>query len=106
MTGDEDHPRAYGRRFVLFQLSKYVWAATAVLAFVATWACIRSTLPVALAMAVVTATTGFLAFRMTNSYRCPNAACNQILIFAHGSSGTGGPSSRVDKCPFCGVRLL
>lgn len=93
----------YGRRFVVFQLSKYAWGA-GVVSFVGTlFVFVRGGLVPGAAAALATSLVFGLAAVMTNQYRCTNARCRTLLIFAHGSSASGGPSTRCDRCPSCGT---
>lgn len=97
--------RSYGSRFVIFQLSKYAWAVSALLLLGALATSVRGSLPAAVGVACAALVAGYAAFRMTNQYRCPNAACNTLLAFAHGTSAGAGSSTRCDVCPYCGTSL-
>lgn len=97
--------RSYGTRFVIFQLSKYVWGLALLSLFATIATSVRGSLPAALGVGCAGLVVGYAAFRMTNQYRCPNAACNTLLAFAHGTSAGGGSSTRCDVCPYCGTSL-
>ena len=93
------------RRFVIFQLSKYVWGLTAA-SLIATLVAVLRGDALAIAAAVcVNGGLGYLGYRMTNQYRCVNPACNQLLAFAHGTSSGDGGTTRADICPFCEAPL-
>lgn len=94
---------SYGRSFLLFQLSKYVWALVA-LGVLGTVALAVHAPPVAaVGSGLASLGVAVLAFRMTNQYRCP--ACRQLLAFAHGTSAGDGASTFVTACPFCAAPL-
>lgn len=108
---DQDPPRGlpanhggtYGRRFVIFQLAKYVCAVALLSLLGVVWSSVRGSTVQLVASIATSAALAYVAFRMLDQYRCPR--CAQLLIFAHGSSGSSGGSTRSDACPFCGARL-
>jgi hypothetical protein len=94
---------SYGRKFLIFQLSKYVWGLAVLFLIGTLVACVRGP-PIYVAGAcLANVALAYLAFRMTNQYRCPN--CNRILVFAHGTSSGDGSSTFCTTCPFCGTHL-
>ena len=97
---------SYGRRFVLFQLSKYVWGLELVALLLLLAACVRGSWLQIGGAALASVSIGYAAFRMTNQYRCPHPGCGVLLAFAHGTSAHSGGSTHVDRCPSCGGQLL
>ena len=91
----------YLKRFFIFQCSKYMWALAflSLIAPVITFEYDNSGL--LMLSVIINVFLFYTAYKMTNQYRCINPNCNKILIFAHGSSGTSGPSTHSKKCPHC-----
>lgn len=93
------------RRFLIFQLSKYTWGLFLASLLGTVAAAVHSAWPTGTACALISALIGYAAFRMTNQYRCTHPACNQLLVFAQGTSAGSGLTTSVTRCPFCGVDL-
>lgn len=95
----------YDRRFLRFQLSKYVAGAAAVALLALVVACKEHAWFAAAGAGTVGVLFAVAAWRMAAQYRCTNPACNQLLVLAHGSAASGGQHTHVRTCPYCAASL-
>ena len=96
---------SFNKRFLIFQFSKFIWGITVLFVVLAVYVFQTDKDLAAWGLIGASLISAYIAYRMSNQYRCINPQCNRLLVFSHGSSASSGLNTFVNKCPYCGVTL-